>query len=130
MKEQIYDSICDEKVLKRPLEDNIRLVKSAEAKNDKGMVDAGICYEKGIGVEQDYTKALYWYEKATMYDNTYGYRNAGIFYKNGYGVKVDYKKAFEYFLQAANMDLAEAMVDVGVCYDFYIFQNSLSIYFY
>jgi len=46
------DSICDEKVLKRPLEDNIRLVKSAEAKIIKAVegIKSGKVPQEGIGI--------------------------------------------------------------------------------
>ena len=60
--------------------------------------DLGILYEKGIGVEQDCYKAVYWYEKAVQDGDDYARCNlADILRKGTGGVEKDWKRAFEVY---------------------------------
>lgn len=51
-------------------------------------------YHGGYGIEQSYTKALYYFEKSSMYDAKY---YIGLMYEYGRGVLKNYKKAIEYY---------------------------------
>ena len=46
----------------------------------------GIAYEKGYGVEQSYSEAVYWYTKAAEQGNANAQNNLGVAYHNGNGV--------------------------------------------
>ncbi len=60
--------------------------------------DLGILYEKGIGVEQDCHKAVYWYEKSAADGDEYARCNlADILRKGTGGVEIDWKRAFEIY---------------------------------
>ena len=60
--------------------------------------DLGILYEKGIGVEQDCHKAVYWYEKSAADGDDYARCNlADILRKGTGGVEKDWKRAFEVY---------------------------------
>lgn len=60
--------------------------------------DLGILYEKGIGVEQDCYKAVYWYEKSAADGDDYARCNlADILRKGTGGVEKDWKRAFEVY---------------------------------
>ena len=60
--------------------------------------DLGILYEKGIGVDLDCHKAIYWYEKAVQDDDDYARCNlADILRKGTGGVEKDWKRAFEVY---------------------------------
>ncbi|MBR5084262.1 MAG: sel1 repeat family protein, partial [Prevotella sp.] len=52
-------------------------------------------------VEQDFTKAAYWWNEAASKNYARAYNNLGIAYKRGEGVKVDLRKAVEYLKKGA-----------------------------
>ncbi len=54
-----------------------------------------------MGVEQDYKKALEWYEKAADLGNTSGMNQIGYLYYYGSGVEQSNEKALEWFDKAA-----------------------------
>ena len=65
----------------------------------------------GDGVEQDYSKAYYWWNKGRKMNDYYSchsYSNLGWLYHNGYGVKQNYKKAYESYKKAINMQTEES----------------------
>ncbi|MCY7190722.1 LPXTG cell wall anchor domain-containing protein [Streptococcus gallolyticus] len=79
----------------------------------------GTYYEYGReGIAQDYSKAVYYYEKALSDSNVHStmlgipdtYLALGRFYENGLGVAIDLEKALSYYYQAQaaaqdNLDL-------------------------
>lgn len=79
----------------------------------------GTYYEYGReGIAQDYSKAVYYYEKALSDSNVHStmlgipdtYLALGRFYENGLGVAIDVEKALSYYYQAQaaaqdNLDL-------------------------
>lgn len=68
----------------------------------------GRCYDLGDGVEQDYKKALEWYQRAADAGDEVAMYNVGIFYLQGYIVKQDNKKALEWLGKAADKDYQDA----------------------
>ena len=76
---------------------------------------AGLLYEQGLGVEQDYAQAASWYKKGVeASDLTSGYYLA-LLYKQGLGVGRDYEKAADYFASVAASEnkSATGVVDAG-----------------
>lgn len=61
----------------------------------------GYMYRDGTGVEQDYAKAMEWYEKAADLGSTIAMNNIGQMYEYGLGVKQDSDKAQEWYDKAA-----------------------------
>lgn len=59
----------------------------------------GRCYDLGDGVEQDYKKAIKWYQKAADEGHIGALVNLGLLYSNGNGTLQDNKKAMELFMQ-------------------------------
>ncbi|MCL2356460.1 MAG: sel1 repeat family protein [Defluviitaleaceae bacterium] len=76
----------------------------------------GIMYYSGKGVEQNYKKAIEWYEKAAAESNSYALSNLGYCYFYGRDVPVDYEKAYSYFSQAAFWENPNAMYKLGDMY--------------
>lgn len=76
----------------------------------------GVMYESGTGVEQDYTQALEWYEKAADLGQITAMGNIGALYMDGNGVEQDYAKALEWYEKAADLGNAYAMNDIGFMY--------------
>ena len=68
------------------------------------------------GVEQDYTKALEWYEKAAEQGNYGAMAQIGVLYANGNGVEQDYVKAAEWCEKAAELGDATSMKNLGIAY--------------
>jgi tetratricopeptide (TPR) repeat protein len=57
----------------------------------------GLLYEHGDGVEQDYQKALAYYQDAAKKHNKAAYYSIALLYYYGYGVSKDYTTSFEWF---------------------------------
>lgn len=68
----------------------------------------GVIYsEGGDGIEQNYSKAFYWWNKGVKIGgekSSQCYSNLGYLYHNGYGIKQNYKKAFEAYKKAIILD--------------------------
>ena len=58
-------------------------------------------YEKGQGVEQDYLKAIEWYERASRANDSEAMNKIGRFYEQGIGVEKNYDKAIEWYEKAS-----------------------------
>jgi hypothetical protein len=67
------------------------------------MNNIGDLYYYGAGVEQDYTKAMEWYEKAADLGKATAMKNIGYLYENGLGVEQDSAKAQEWYDKAENL---------------------------
>ena len=65
------------------------------------MQSIGHCYEEGIGVEKDYSKAFEWYQKSAKTKNSNSIHAIGKLYAEGKGVRKDYSKMIEYYEKAA-----------------------------
>ena len=104
MKEIVYlNSIAQESTI-----DNKR--------RNKALCSIGHIYRYGEGVEQDYTKALEWYNKAANAGNAVAMNNIGYMYDYGKGVEQDYTKALEWYNKAANAGNDTAMNNIGYMY--------------
>ncbi len=95
------------------------LLADAEAGSGRAYTDLGRMYEEGNGVEQDYAKAMEYYElSATAADPDFkGMRYAGLMYRDGVGVEQDYVKAAECFEQAADAGDVSAAYFLGLLYE-------------
>lgn len=68
--------------------------------------------EGGDDIEQDYSKAYYWWSKGgkmNHYNSCHCYIRLGLLYHNGDGVKQNYKKAYESYIKAINTDNKESL---------------------
>ena len=74
------------------------------------------CYYEGIGVEQDYAKAVAICEEYAEQGYARAQYNLGLSYFNGWSVKQDYVKAVQWFTQAASGGDAQAQYELGACY--------------
>lgn len=92
-----------------------------ELASEKGCADAdyqlGCLYFAGTnGVPQDYTQALYWYQKAAERRYLAALTNIGYMCCNGLGVVKDSAIGVQWYLYAAKYGSAEAMRNLGYCY--------------
>ena len=88
----------------------------AEAGIDRGQNLLGEMYRDGVGVPQDFKKALDYFELAAAQDFPLAYYNASVIYRDGVGVEKDTAKGFEYLKRAADMGHAGAMIDLALAY--------------
>ena len=88
---------------------------AAEQGDNIAMQLLGDNYYFGDGVERDYSKAFYWYNRAA--DKYYPHTFFGVArcYLYGNGVERDIKKAVKYLKRAADID-RDAMYELGNCY--------------
>jgi len=78
-------------------------------------------YEEGLGVPQDYSKALYWFKKAAERGNAGGENNLGVMYGEGLGVPQDYSKAIYWTKKAAEQGYAQAKANLEYFESEYLF---------
>jgi TPR repeat protein len=73
----------------------------------------GNLYEKGLGIKQDNSTALSWYEKAAEQNSKEGQYNAGLMYFNGSGVEVNREASYQWFSKAAEAGSAGSGIYAG-----------------
>ncbi len=76
----------------------------------------GSMYFDGKSVEQDYGKALEWYQKAAELGNTVAMYTLGYMYEHGLGVEQDYAKAMEWYQKAADGGDVHAKNHISILY--------------
>jgi len=76
-------------------------IKSAENGDVDAMEALANAYLEGEGVEQDFKKSLYWWEKLAETGNATAQFNVGLYYAKGCGVERDFAKAAEWMQKAA-----------------------------
>ena len=76
----------------------------------------GNVYYNGRGVEQDYAKALEWYEKAADLGNSSAMNQIGNLYGHGLGVELDYAQALEWLEKSADLGNSDAMNNIAYMY--------------
>jgi len=65
-------------------------------------------YFNGLGVEQNYEKAIEWFRKAVLQDDVSSMVYLGRCYMNGWGVNIDTQKGKGYFKKAAEQGNEDA----------------------
>lgn len=70
----------------------------AERGDSDAMIQLGMVYQTGRGVEPDYTKAMDWFMQAMKKSNQEAPGNIGVLYRDGLGVEKNRKIAYTLFL--------------------------------
>ncbi len=76
----------------------------------------GFIYNHGHGVDQDYQKAMYYFQLVADQGYAIAQTNLGGLYNHGHGVEQDYQKAMYYFQLAADQGFAFAQNNLGWFY--------------
>lgn len=76
--------------------------KLAEKGEPKSQRYLGQMYDKGLGVPQNYKKAVTWYRKAAEQKDPAAQYHLGVKYVNGHGVPLDAKTAYVWFAISFN----------------------------
>ena len=80
------------------------------------MVDIGVMYANGDGVQTDLGKAAMWYNRAADLGNPGGMVNLGWLYEYGKGVETDVSRAAMWYRRAADLGNAFGMMDLALLY--------------
>jgi|GEM_PF-1585439 len=80
------------------------------------MVNLGNLYRKGLGVNQDDTEALKWYQRAADQGDRAGQGKLGLSYYFGLGVSIDYGMAAQWFQRAAEQGEPTAQAILAALY--------------
>ena len=89
-------------------------LEEADKRNDQAMVNLGLLYLKGEGVQKDILRAKEWFELAIEHDNSSAYYNLALMYQNAIGVEVDESKALEYLRKARLLDHRNAAFHLAI----------------
>ena len=73
----------------------------AEQGDSYAQYNLGLMYDKGDGVVEDDTQAVYWYRKSAEQGNAQGQHSLGLMYDYGLGVIEDDTQAVYWFRKAA-----------------------------
>lgn len=103
-------------------------LKEAMAGDSKAQNNLAAYYKEGYGVQQDCSKAVYWYRKSVQQNDPVGMYGLGQCYATGCGVPQDLSMAARYILGAAQKGLKEAQQTIAYMYEHGIgvVQNSAS----
>lgn len=82
----------------------------------------GRLYHDGLGLPQDFAKALHWYRRAVEQQYAPAKSRLGYMYRKGEGVPLNYERAYYWFREAADQGFARGMVNVG-----YMHQQGLGV---
>lgn len=78
----------------------------------------GLCYESGLGVEADISKAVRYYKKAAEKGNAFAMAHYGCALANGEGVRKNKKSAMEWLIKAAMKGDEGAILILKEDYDY------------
>ena len=93
------------------------IIEKAKTGNENAQYTLGRYYFWGSnGVEQSYSKAAYWWEKAAKQGDSDAQCKIGVCYDEGKGVEQSYSKAAYWYKKAAEQGHSSAQYNIGVCY--------------
>lgn len=91
--------------------------KACEQKNVAGCLNLAVLYDRGWGIQQDFSKAAYYYTQTCDYGEAMGCTGLGVLYKDGKALKQDYAKALELFNKACEDGDNQGCVNLGTMYE-------------
>lgn len=90
--------------------------KRADQGHPRDQFDLANAYMKGDGIQQDYTRAAFWYEKAAQNGFAAAQHQIGYLYSVGLGVSRDPVRACHWYQLAVASGVVPARVNLGVMY--------------
>ena len=95
----------------------LRLLRGARDGDREAQFRAGLNYENGCGVPQDFSQAADWYRKAAESGHLAAQNSLGSLYVQGHGVAQSDEQAMKWFLRAASEGFAPAQNNLGYMYE-------------
>ena len=99
---------------KEAFDEYMEIVKAEQ--NATAAANIGYMYYRGIGVEQNYKKALAFFEAAAPLDEGVSFFNLALMYMRGHGIDVDLEKSAELMKDSANQGCPNAMLYLGTAH--------------
>jgi len=93
-----------------------RVPVDTERLSSKQEIKLGAAYLAGRGVQQDYSQAAFWYERAANAGDPLAQNEIGYLYQAGIGVARDPARAVQWYQRAADGGYLEAKVNLGTAY--------------
>lgn len=90
--------------------------KAAEQGDVESIYQIGIFYQKGLGVDKDFSEASKWFSKAADLGFPAAQYALALQYGDGKGVNRDLRKAFKLYKKAAKQGYSRAQCNLGYCY--------------
>ncbi|MBI9099984.1 MAG: sel1 repeat family protein [Spirochaetaceae bacterium] len=78
-----------------------KFIEAAEKGDTNAIVQVGISYEEGRGVDVDLEEAYKWYKSAAAKGSSEAYYRLGTFFERGYFVEKNSESAMEWYLSSA-----------------------------
>ena len=96
---------------------HLQSLQSAAEKGDaRSEYELALCYARGRGLPQDYTKAAEYIRKSAEQGYAPAQTGLGAYYARGFGVPQDYSEALQWYRQAAAQGDALAQYSLGYAY--------------
>lgn len=114
------DGVPHERPSQATPEDYAEMVAQLRAKASAGSAEAqrqlAMCYQDGIGVDQDHSSCVYWYTQAATQGDAIAINNLADKYEHGFGVEQDLNRALALYWQAADLNIVAAWYSLGGMY--------------
>ncbi|MEH6526735.1 MAG: hypothetical protein V7723_11740 [Sneathiella sp.] len=94
----------------------------AQNNDPAAMRNIGHIYRRGLGVDQDFKKAMNWYKRAATLGIDRAQANVGDMYLKGEGVPQDYEQAAQWFARAAQQGHVLSQYNLGL-----LLENGLGV---
>ncbi len=83
----------------------------------RGALYIGVLYDSGLGVGQNYAKAMAWYRRAAEQGSGAGSFNVGVMYDSGLGVRKSAREAATWYARAARQGSGRAAYNLAMLYE-------------
>ena len=87
------------------------------AGDPRGALYIGVLYDSGLGVRQDYAKAMAWYRRAAELGSGAGSFNVGVMYDSGLGVGKSARQAAVWYERAGRQGFGRADYNLALLYE-------------
>lgn len=94
------------------------ILAAAQAGNSLAQTQIGLHYEKGIGLQKNYTEAARWYRRGAENGDSLGMKNLGQLYEEGKGVPEDWVEAAKWYAKSAELGNKEGQGALARAYQF------------
>jgi len=90
----------------------VQLRKIAESGDPLAEFYVGFSYDRGLGIEQDFTEAVRWYGKSAEHGLPVAQNNLAVKYARGQGIAKDQVQAFKWFIIAGELGSEPASLNL------------------
>jgi TPR repeat protein len=93
-----------------------RLQAEAQAGDPAKQAELAVAYEFGMGVPQDFSRAVYWLKQAANHGSLQAQTDLGSLYMSGLGISPNPKEGFKWHQRAASEGYIPGIYNLGIAY--------------